>query len=1324
MITVGGIGLELNILNNISAQIEKMTASVRPPAEKLGAAIEQHISAAMEKSVGKIEFPKPTVPEIPEIKAPEISAPEVKVPEVTVPEVKVPEVKIPDIKLPAAEIELTDNTSEASDRIIDTVGKALDRVQEKAQNTVIELPDIEFDEDDTVRSLDDIINDAVKRYEGRFDAAVDIKPRIAEPVDPSSWGYDKAAVEWTENYCNEIDKAKDKLSELSSFEISSDPAERLQQEINNLYFRLDNLQEKWNTLSAEEATGKVCEQLQSVEHQMLVTMDSIDKLENKYSSLTQPVEDTAEHIRKTLSEFEKFNVKTEPVERLEQELQIATEKLSLLQKKYQELSAVDPSDKVRGQLNATERQIIAVQNSIDKLQAKLSSMKGADIGIRVRAEDNSGKITESLHRDEKAASTAGERIRKSLGGAFKKASDTGKKALSSLGSRLGSLGRSASAVVKPVTRLGDSLRKSFKSVFLMTGLYAGFRALKDGLLSAAKADKQFADSLATVKENLAVAFTPILQEIMPAINTLMSGLAAASKKIAAFTAGVFGMTYSQAVAARQKLKGVSEEAKKAKLSTAGIDELNILSGNEEEKEEKKDTGVPDLTEPVLPDWADRLKQAIRSGDWNGAGRILAERVNAVFSGIDWDDIRKRAVAGTEKVCDGINGFLENLDYNSIGTAVAGGINTIAAVINTFADKIHWENISRKVTGGLNTAISKVKWYQLGRALSAKIRILTDILYGFVTEFRWSELGIGIGDAINGWFDGIDFGKLGATLSEGIKGVFDTVNAALARIRFRSIGSKISEFINNIDVAGILSRFGTTVSRLVSGALDLLIGFVEDTNWLQLGLSLFNGFVALVQNIDWAGIVSKAAELLGAAIGAATALGAMIGMKLLGFLQSAWQSIKDYFNKRIEAFGGNIILGVFAGITEALVNIGKWIKDHIFKPFINGFKKAFGIASPSKEMMKMGDFIIDGLFEAIDAGIEKIRSIFETMLKVIKTVFANIGSWFKDKFSDAWDKVKSIFSGVGTWFSERWTDITNAFSNVAEFFRKTFDSAREKIAEKFSNIGSWFSERWTDITNAFSNVAEFFRKTFDSAREKIAEKFSNIGSWFSERWTDITNAFHDVSGFFSEKFDNGVKAMYEKFQFVGAWFGDRWNDIKNAFGGVGDWFRDKFNEAYNNISSVFGNIRSFFSNTWNGIKDDTAGTINTMIDQVEKLFNFPMSSIMGISSKILSRVFGIDSNALNYIHIPRLAGGGLATAPTLAMVGDNPHALSDPEAIAPISKLKELVGGSNEEIVEILRAILELLRSGISAELIGSLFGSDFKRTVLRIIADDRTRKGG
>ncbi len=43
--------------------------------------------------------------------------------------------------------------------------------------------------------------------------------------------------------------------------------------------------------------------------------------------------------------------------------------------------------------------------------------------------------------------------------------------------------------------------------------------------------------------------------------------------------------------------------------------------------------------------------------------------------------------------------------------------------------------------------------------------------------------------------------------------------------------------------------------------------------------------------------------------------------------------------------------------------------------------------------------------------------------------------------------------------------------------------------------------------------------------------------------------------------------------------------------------------------------------------------------------------------------------------PKLAKGGLAYGPTLAVVGDNPNAASDPEVIAPLSKLKS-IGGIN------------------------------------------------
>ena len=52
-------------------------------------------------------------------------------------------------------------------------------------------------------------------------------------------------------------------------------------------------------------------------------------------------------------------------------------------------------------------------------------------------------------------------------------------------------------------------------------------------------------------------------------------------------------------------------------------------------------------------------------------------------------------------------------------------------------------------------------------------------------------------------------------------------------------------------------------------------------------------------------------------------------------------------------------------------------------------------------------------------------------------------------------------------------------------------------------------------------------------------------------------------------------------------------------------------------------------------------------------------------------------------MPALAEGGLATGPTMALVGDNRNARVDPEVIAPLSKLKSMLGdmGSSGGVLE-------------------------------------------
>jgi len=65
----------------------------------------------------------------------------------------------------------------------------------------------------------------------------------------------------------------------------------------------------------------------------------------------------------------------------------------------------------------------------------------------------------------------------------------------------------------------------------------------------------------------------------------------------------------------------------------------------------------------------------------------------------------------------------------------------------------------------------------------------------------------------------------------------------------------------------------------------------------------------------------------------------------------------------------------------------------------------------------------------------------------------------------------------------------------------------------------------------------------------------------------------------------------------------------------------------------------------------------------------------------------------------LAHGGLVSKATLAMVGDNPHAWTDPEVIAPLSKLKGMLGETSRHVVIESGAIQVAFPHGTSASLL-------------------------
>jgi tape measure domain-containing protein len=59
--------------------------------------------------------------------------------------------------------------------------------------------------------------------------------------------------------------------------------------------------------------------------------------------------------------------------------------------------------------------------------------------------------------------------------------------------------------------------------------------------------------------------------------------------------------------------------------------------------------------------------------------------------------------------------------------------------------------------------------------------------------------------------------------------------------------------------------------------------------------------------------------------------------------------------------------------------------------------------------------------------------------------------------------------------------------------------------------------------------------------------------------------------------------------------------------------------------------------------------------------------------------------ISKIGVPKLAKGGLAYAPTMAIVGDNPGASSNPEVIAPLDKLQRIMGGGSQPYIATIKA---------------------------------------
>ena len=583
-----------------------------------------------------------------------------------------------------------------------------------------------------------------------------------------------------------------------------------------------------------------------------------------------------------------------------------------------------------------------------------------------------------------AVSFAGKAVKSTLGGAFKTMRSAGSKAVDAVKSKFSRLKTTIDSTSKPLSKFTHSLKSAAKRVFLMAGVLVLLKGIRSAVANAVSGNEEFAKSLNEIKANLTIAFTPIMNTVMPYLNTLMTGVATATKTVAAFISELFGTTYQKSLQATKQAQKSAEKIKKTQDTyLADFDVVRVAPDQSKSDTDSSEGGIDysaiNGDNVQLPDWAERMKDAIKSGDWAGVGSLVAEKVNGAFAYINWDGIQKKLNGFVDKLTDGLNSFINGVDWTGLGDSFGGGINTIFGTGYRFMKKFDWSGLGRSTADFLNGGIKKTDWSLIGKTFASKWQAVIDYLYSFVTTFDWSGFGSSIGTSVNGWFDEIDWGKAGTTISEGVKGLLDTA-----------------------------------------------INFLQTVNWQGIGEKLWT----FISTIDWSGIATKLFKAIGSAIGGAVSV-------LWGFIKDAVFSIRDYFTEKIQDCGGNIVEGLFTGIIDAFKGIGTWLYDHVLTPFIEGFKNCFGIHSPSKVMAEMGGYIIQGLYNAVSEGIAKIKEIFTKLLNAIKGVFKGIGKWFKKTFSDAFSGVKTILNGIimfvkgiftGSW-KKAWQGVKKIFKGV-------------------------------------------------------------------------------------------------------------------------------------------------------------------------------------------------------------------------------------------------------------------------------------------------------
>lgn len=201
-------------------------------------------------------------------------------------------------------------------------------------------------------------------------------------------------------------------------------------------------------------------------------------------------------------------------------------------------------------------------------------------------------------------------------------------------------------------------------------------------------------------------------------------------------------------------------------------------------------------------------------------------------------------------------------------------------------------------------------------------------------------------------------------------------------------------------------------------------------------------------------------------------------------------ISEIFNALNSLMSGDwssVGQSIVSGLTDGLKDIweGSFVKEYFYDPIVGGFKKLFGIHSPSTVFEELGRNLLAGLSNGLG-------NLYDWAVGKFQNIISG--------FSGAFDKGKEIglklLGGLGTgignikdWAVGKKNNLISGFSGLADGIKSKGSEIKTGLTNGLGDMKSWASGKLTDIKNGFSGAKTTMSKIGSNLWNGLKESFS-------------------------------------------------------------------------------------------------------------------------------------------------------------------------------------------------------------------------------------------